>query len=183
MKGITKTLAIALLCAVSSGAFAATTPTTDNTPQEAYDDITRSLADLQPITFQAAAEKYKLLVFIDNQCGYCSSVVKNVKQYTDAGLTLSFLTIAPNSIRDSVIEDMGRVWCSADKAKSLQRAMAGFLPDNDTTPACSDLVTRQSALADRLGIDVTPFMVVVEPETRSIVGSQPPEAILAALKK
>lgn len=183
MKGITKALAIALLCAVSSGAVAATPPTTDNTPQEAYDDITRSLDDLHPITFQAPAEKYKLLVFIDNQCGYCSTVVKNVKQYTDAGLTLSFLTVAPKSIRDSVIEDMGRVWCSADKTKSLQQAMAGFLPDNDTTPACSDLVTRQSALADRLGINVTPVMVVIEPAARTIVGSQPPAAILAALKK
>lgn len=51
-------------------------PVTDNTPKEAYDDITRSLSDLHPITFQAPAEKYKLLVFIDNQCGYCSDVVK-----------------------------------------------------------------------------------------------------------
>lgn len=72
-----------------------------------YDDITHSLADLQPITFQAPTEKYKLLVFIDNQCIYCSNVVKNVMQYTDAGLTMSFLTVAPDSIRDSVIEDMG----------------------------------------------------------------------------
>ncbi|WP_373225311.1 hypothetical protein [Enterobacter cloacae complex sp. ESBL7] len=49
----------------------------------------------------------KLLVFIDNQCIYCSNVVKSVKQYTDAGLTMSFLTVAPNAISDSVIEDMG----------------------------------------------------------------------------
>ncbi|MDY0416396.1 thioredoxin fold domain-containing protein [Enterobacter sp. 170198] len=179
MKGIMKTMALAVLCATSLSTFAAT----DNTPLEAYNDITRSLADLQPITFQAPAEKYKLLVFIDNQCVYCSNVVKNVKQYTDAGLTMSFLTVAPKPIRDSVIEDMGRVWCSTDKVKSLQKAMTGFLPDNETTPACSDRVTRQSALAERLGINITPFMVVIEPESRSIIGSQPPAAILAALKK
>ncbi|MGP8848755.1 hypothetical protein ACT01T_08110 [Enterobacter asburiae] len=46
-------------------------------------------------------------MFIDNQCIYCSNVVKSVKQYTDAGLTMSFLTVAPNAISDSVIEDMG----------------------------------------------------------------------------
>ena len=183
MKGIFKTLVVALVCAMSSGAFAASPQATDNTPQEAYDDITHSLADLHPITFQAPAEKHKLLVFIDNQCSYCSQVVKNVKKYTDAGLTMSFVTVAPESIRDSVIEDMGRVWCSADKSKSLQQAMAGFLPDNDATPACSDLIMRQSALAERLGITLTPVMVVIEPESRSIIGSQPPEAILAALKK
>ncbi|MGN7788204.1 thioredoxin fold domain-containing protein [Enterobacter sp. 22452] len=178
MKGIMKTVALAMLCATSFSTLAAA----DNTPKEAYDDITHSLADLQPITFQAHAEKYKLIVFIDNQCGYCSDVVKNVKHYTDAGLTLSFLTVAPPAIHDAVIEDMGRVWCSGDKAKSLQNAMKGYLPNNETTPTCSDLVTRQSALADRLGINVTPFMVVVEPASRSIVGSQSPAAILAALK-
>lgn len=102
MQGIMKTM-LAILCATSLSTFAAT----DNTPQDAFNDITRSLADLQPITFQAPAEKYKLLVFIDNQCIYCSNVVKSVKQYTDAGLTMSFLTVAPNAIRDSVIEDMG----------------------------------------------------------------------------
>lgn len=75
MKGIMKTM-LAILCATSLSTFAAT----DNTPQDAFNDITRSLADLQPITFQAPAEKYKLLVFIDNQCIYCSNVVKNVKQ-------------------------------------------------------------------------------------------------------
>ena len=63
MKGIMKTM-LAILCATSLSTFAAT----DNTPQDAFNDITRSLADLQPITFQAPAEKYKLLVFIDNQC-------------------------------------------------------------------------------------------------------------------
>lgn len=178
MKGIMKTM-LAILCATSLSTFAAT----DYTPQDAFNDITRSLADLQPITFQAPAEKYKLLVFIDNQCIYCSNVVKNVKQYTDAGLTMSFLTVAPNAIRDSVIEDMGRVWCSTDKVKSLQQAMAGFLPDNDTTTACSDLVARQSALAERLGISITPVMVVIEPESRTIIGSQSPAAILATLNK
>ena len=54
-------------------------------------------------------EKYKILVFVDNQCVYCSYVVKNIKKYTDAGLTMSFLTVVPSSIKDSVIEDMGRV--------------------------------------------------------------------------
>ena len=76
MKGIIKTIALAMLCTASVSTLAAT----DNTPKEAYDDITHSLADLQPITFQAPTEKYKLLVFIDNQCIYCSNVVKNVKQ-------------------------------------------------------------------------------------------------------
>ncbi|MGP8848756.1 hypothetical protein ACT01T_08115 [Enterobacter asburiae] len=61
--------------------------------------------------------------------------------------------------------------------------MAGFLPDNDITTACSDLIARQTALAERLGISITPVMVVIEPESRSIIGSQSPAAILATLNK
>ena len=77
--------------------------------------------ELEPVTFQAKAEKHKLLVFVENQCIYCSYVVKNIKKYTDAGLTMSFVTVVPSSIKDSVIEDMGRVWCAPDRQKSFKK--------------------------------------------------------------
>ncbi|MBR7358302.1 thioredoxin fold domain-containing protein, partial [Klebsiella pneumoniae] len=77
--------------------------------------------ELEPVTFQAKAEKHKLLVFVENQCVYCSYVVKNIKKYTDAGLTMSFVTVVPSSIKDSVIEDMGRVWCAPDRQKSFKK--------------------------------------------------------------
>ncbi|MCS5982027.1 thioredoxin fold domain-containing protein [Klebsiella pneumoniae subsp. pneumoniae] len=89
-------------------------------------DISRSLTELQPITFQSGVEKYKILVFVDNQCVYCSYVVKNIKKYTDAGLTMSFLTVVPSSIKDSVIEDMGRVWCASDRQKKFSKCDGRF---------------------------------------------------------
>ncbi len=75
---------------------------------------------------------------------------------------MSFLTVVPTSIKDSVIEDMGRVWCASDRQKSLQNAMAGFLPCNDNSEKCKNLVIKQSELADRLGVTVTPAMVVLD---------------------
>jgi thiol:disulfide interchange protein DsbC len=90
--------------------------------------------------------------------------VKNIKKYTDAGLTMSFLTVVPSSIKDSVIEDMGRVWCASDRQKSFQ-TMMGFLPDNDSSEKCKNLVIKQSELADRL--TVTPAMVVLEPSVHT----------------
>jgi thiol:disulfide interchange protein DsbC len=92
---------------------------------------------------------------------------KNIKKYTDAGLTMSFLTVVPSSIKDSVIEDMGRVWCASDRQKSFQNAMAGFLPDNDSSEKCKNLVIKQSELADRLGVTVTPAMVVLGPSVHT----------------
>ena len=53
---------------------------------------------------------------------------------------MSFVTMVPSSIKDSVIEDMGRVWCAPDRQKSLQNAMAGFLPGNDSSEKCKNLV-------------------------------------------
>lgn len=97
----------------------------------AYEDISRSLTGLDPVTFQAKAEKHKLLVFTENQCVYCSYVVKNVKKYTDAGLTMSFVTMVPSSIKDSVIEDMGRVWCASSEYPHVKGRQYQFPETHD----------------------------------------------------
>lgn len=165
-----------------SGTLASTNISSDTTPKIPYEDISRSLPELEPITFHSSTEKHKLLVFIDNQCIYCSYVVKNIKKYTDAGLTVSFVTVAPPTIRDSVIEDMGRVWCASDRQKSLRNAMAGFLPANDSSEKCKSLVVKQSALADRLGVEVTPAIVVLDKPTHTFLGSVAPEKIISELQ-
>ncbi|HCA9948968.1 MAG: thioredoxin fold domain-containing protein [Klebsiella sp.] len=182
MRFFLKVLAAGVFVLASSGVQASSAPASDTTPQMAYEDISRSLPELEPITFQASAEKHKLLVFVDNQCIYCSYVVKNIKKYTDAGLTMSFLTVVPISIKDSVIEDMGRVWCASDRQKSLQNAMAGFLPGNDSSEKCKNLVIKQSDLADRLGVTVTPVMVVLDRSVHTFIGSVSPEKILSELQ-
>ena len=168
-----KSLAAGVFTIASFSVGATTAPVLDTTPQMAYEDISRSLTELQPITFQSG---------VDNQCVYCSYVVKNIKKYTDAGLTMSFLTVVPSSIKDSVIEDMGRVWCASDRQKSFQNAMAGFLPDNDSSEKCKNLVIKQSELADRLGVTVTPAMVVLEPSVHTFLGSVSPDKILSELQ-
>lgn len=153
------------------------------TPEESVKDIATHLDALHPITWRSPAEKYHLVVFIDNQCRYCSDVVKNVQQYTSAGLTMSFLTVAPASIRDEVINDMARVWCSDSPRESLRKAMAGFLPDNDSTAECVRLIEEQSALAQRVDIQVTPVMIVMQPSPVVFVGSVKPDDIIKTLKK
>lgn len=176
-------IALPIVWAMSFNVFSATASVSvDATPADAFKDLNRTLPELTPVTFTAANEKHKVLVFIDNQCTFCSQVVKNVKNYNDAGLTMSFLTVAPPSIRDSVIEDMGRVWCSADRKKSLQNAMAGFLPDNNTSASCSEEIAKQSALAERLGINLTPTMIVLDNPPQVILGSVQPAVILDRLR-
>jgi len=177
-------MALPLVWAMSFSVFSAAGPASVNaSTAEAFKDLNRTLPGLAPITFPAANEKHKVLVFIDNQCTFCSQVVKNVPRYNDAGLTMSFLTVAPPSIRDSVIEDMGRVWCSADRKKSLQAAMAGFLPGNGTSASCSDEIVQQSALAERLGIKLTPTMIVLDNPPQVILGSAKPAEILEKLSR
>lgn len=95
---------------------------------------------------------------------------------------MSFVTMVPSSIKDSVIEDMGRVWCAPDRQKSLQNAMAGFLPGNDSSGKCKNLVIKQSELANRLGVTATPAMVVLEPSVHTFLGSVSPEKILAEFR-
>ncbi|QJF19764.1 thioredoxin fold domain-containing protein [Phytobacter diazotrophicus] len=182
MNNFFKLLVAAVFVSVAFTTQASSAPDSDSTPQMAYEDITRSLPELEPITFKSPTEKYRLLVFIDNQCVYCSYVVKNVKKYNDAGLTMSFVTVVPASIKDSVIEDMARVWCASDRPKSLQNAMAGFLPANDSSEKCKNLVIKQSELADRLGVTVTPAMVVMDSSAHVFLGSVSPDKILSELQ-
>ena len=81
---------------------------------------------------------------------------------------MSFLTVVPSSIKDSVIEDMGRVWCASDRQKSFQNAMAGFLPDNDSSEKCKNLVIKPNLLIDWRYILWA--MVVLEPVLRNTFG-------------
>lgn len=164
-----------ILLTVTSGVHALT-------PEESVREISDHLPSLKPITWTSAAQKHHLVVFIDNQCVYCSDVVKNVHKYTDAGLTLSFITVAPPTIRDQVVSDMARVWCSAEPHESLRKAMAGFLPENDSTPDCVNTIEAQSALASRVGVQATPVMVVLQPEPVVFLGNVKPADILKKLK-
>ena len=182
MNNCFRALLAGIFVSFCSGTLASVNTSSDTATQMTYQDISRSLPELEPITFHASQEKHKLLVFIDNQCIYCSYVVKNIKKYTDAGLTISFVTVAPPSIRDSVIEDMGRVWCASDRQKSLRNAMAGFLPANDSSEKCKSLVMKQSELAGRLGVEVTPAMVVLDKSTHTFLGSVAPEKIISELQ-
>ncbi|HIC7892468.1 TPA: thioredoxin fold domain-containing protein [Citrobacter freundii] len=178
-----KAFAIMLFMATSFNVLASIVTTSDTTSKAAYEDISRSLPELEPITFRASTEKHHLLVFIDNQCIYCSRVLKNIKNYTDVGLTMSFLTVTPYSIKDSVIDDMAKVWCASDRQKSLKNAMAGFLPENDSSQKCRTLIINQSALADRLGVTATPAMVVMDESMHTFLGSVSPDKILSELQR
>lgn len=173
---ITTLLFLVVVLTVSTRTYA-------TTPEEYEQDIEQHLPGLKPITYRAENEKDHIVIFVENQCYYCADVLKNVKAYTDVGLTMSFLTAAPKSIRDSVIEDMSRVWCAVDPTKSLQNSMKGFLPDNDSTPACTQLIEQQAALADRLGIQATPAMIVMRPTPVVFMGNVKPEIILKELSK
>ncbi|VGH79831.1 hypothetical protein [Klebsiella pneumoniae] len=54
-----KSLAAGVFTIASFSVGATTAPVLDTTPQMAYEDISRSLTELQPITFQSGVEKYK----------------------------------------------------------------------------------------------------------------------------
>lgn len=152
------------------------------TPEQSVHEVKARLDKLSPITWPATPEKYHLVVFIDNQCSYCTDVVKKVEQYTHAGLTMSFLTVAPRSIRQQVIGDMARVWCSVSPRESLRKAMTGFLPDNDATPDCVSRVNAQAALAERVGIQVSPVMVVMQDKPVVFMGNVSPSEIIKTLE-
>ncbi len=72
--------------------------------------------------------------------------------------------------------------CIRSSEKVFKMRWPVFLPDNDSSEKCKNLVIKQSELADRLGVTVTPAMVVLEPSVHTFLGSVSPDKILSELQ-
>ena len=82
-----KSLAAGVFTIASFSVGATVAPVSDTTPQMAYEDISRSLTELQPITFQSGVEKYKILVF-----SQFTSVLKKLrKELIERGIESKYL--------------------------------------------------------------------------------------------
>lgn len=155
---------------------------TESPEEQAISELKNKLISLKPIIFKASNEKHRIVVFTDYKCSYCARLQRNVRHYTDAGLTLMFM-IAPNPTqRDEVMENMGKVWCSSDQQSSLQNAIRhGFMPSTTATPECLKTISDQVAMSYRLGIRGTPTLIVLSDKPMGFLGDVPPATILQSL--
>ena len=111
----------------------------------------------------------KLIMFDDIDCPYCKRAYEWLKTKDNYTLYVFFypLGIHPQSAGKTV-----GILCAKDPLAALDRAMSGQDTGGVTCSAGSDLVAREKALGDRLGVDGTPLFIT--DSGARIVGLQVP---------
>ncbi|MDC8014713.1 DsbC family protein [Tahibacter soli] len=126
----------------------------------------------QRIVFAPKDPKYAVTVFTDIDCGYCRKLHNDIAQYNAQGIAVEYLWLPRSGPNTPSFDKAVSVWCAADRNKALSEAKAGA----ETKPArCDNPIAEQFALAQRLGINVTP--TVIAPNGTQLGGYLPAEAM------
>jgi thiol:disulfide interchange protein DsbC len=100
-----------------------------------------------------------LAVFSDPDCPYCRRLETVVDRLDDASIYIFPFPLT--SLHPDSAEKTAAIWCSTDRAAAWSSAMhtgrLGAKPK--VTDACREMVARNVALGERLGIDGTPTLI------------------------
>ena len=126
----------------------------------------------QRIVFAPKDPKYTVTVFTDIDCGYCRKLHQEIAQYNAQGIALEYLWYPRSGPNTPSFGKAVSVWCAADRVAAFNSAKAGAEPK----PAqCDNPIAEQYALAQRLGINVTP--TVIAPNGTQVGGYLPADAM------
>ncbi len=138
-----------------------------------------SVSDEDKIIFKAKNEKYKITVFTDISCPYCTQIHQYVPSYNDAGITVEYMAFPRAGIGSKNERIMQRIWCSADKAASLTAAkIERKLPQK---PCTGSQVVEQFMLGQQIGIQATPSIVLSDGTL--LAGMVKPDDLLEILEE
>lgn len=135
------------------------------------------------IVYKADDEKYVVTIFTDTTCGYCVRLHSQMQGYNDLGITVRYLAYPRQGPRGDVAEQMAKIWCSTDPAKSMHAAKIerNFNEQVDDFARCSDKVAEQYNLGRELGITGTPAVFL--PDGKLVAGYMPPAGLYQRLQQ
>ncbi len=133
--------------------------------------------DEQRIRFPAKAEKYRVTVFTDIDCGWCRKMHQQIADYNNAGITVDYLFFPRAGLEGVTYKQAVQVWCSKDRRAALTQAKAGQTLTAGTT--CKNPVADQFNLGMRLGIAGTPSIYAAN--GTDLRGYKPPQEMATAL--
>ncbi len=130
------------------------------------------------ITYPAKRKQVReLWIFDDLSCPYCRKLHKSFPELQENGVTIHVLFFPRSGLGSQSYYDAVKVWCSVDRRQALDEAMAsGRVPEEKV---CRHPVNEHLALAQKLGVSGTPYMVLDTGE--AIPGYVPPKQLLPYL--
>ena len=114
--------------------------------------------------------KHIVTVFTDVDCAFCRKLHSEMADYNRLGIEIRYMAFPRTGVNTESYYKAVSVWCSPDRKAALTHAKLGH-PMKRLT--CDNPVRQQMKLADRLGVDATPTLIL---EDGSLIsGYIPPE--------
>jgi thiol:disulfide interchange protein DsbC len=114
--------------------------------------------------------KHTVTVFTDVDCAFCRKLHSQIADYNKYGIAIRYLAFPRTGVNTESYYKAVSVWCSPDRKAALTRAKLG---EPLKRLSCDNPVRQQMALADRLGVNATPTLILDDGSL--ISGYIPPE--------
>jgi thiol:disulfide interchange protein DsbC len=124
------------------------------------------------ITYSPETKKASITVFTDVDCGYCQKLHREMANYLDAGIEVSYLAYPRAGVGSSSYDKIVKAWCAEDKNDAMTRLKSGQSVDS---ASCDNPVADQYKMAVDLGIRGTPAIIL---ESGQLVSGYRPAAEL-----
>ncbi|MGY0399205.1 MAG: thioredoxin fold domain-containing protein [Ostreibacterium sp.] len=121
-----------------------------------------AIADKDKIIYKAKDEKYKISVFTDITCPYCTKLHSNIQAFNDLGITVKYLAYPRAGIGSKPQKDMQKVWCAKDKTLALTNAFAEHKVPSDSCQGNQSI--KQFLLGQDIGVNATPTLILSDGE-------------------
>ncbi len=120
------------------------------------------VADSDKIIYKAKNEKYKVTIFTDISCPYCTKIHKQVPKLNDLGITVEYLAFPRAGAGSKTAKKMQKIWCAENRTVALTNAK---VDDKFPSKSCDgNQVDKQFELGVQLGVQATPTMILSDGE-------------------
>lgn len=127
------------------------------------------------IVFAPKQVKHTVTVFTDVDCAFCRKLHSQIAEYNKLGIAIRYLAFPRTGVNTESYYKAVSVWCSADRRAALTEAKLGE-PLKKMT--CDNPVRQHMALADKLGVNATPTLIL---EDGSLVSGYIPPAQMSKM--
>ena len=109
------------------------------------------------ITFSPKTKQASVTVFTDVDCGYCQKLHREMANYLDAGIEVSYLAYPRAGVNSNSYNKIVNAWCADDRQAAITSLKTGGIIETKT---CKNPVADQYQLAVDLGIRGTPAIIL-----------------------
>ncbi len=151
---------------------------TEQASNELRKSALAAVADSDKIIYKAKKERYKVTVFTDISCPYCTKIHRKVPEFNELGITIEYLAFPRAGVGSRTANKMQKIWCAKNKTVAFSEAS-----ENREYPEQScdgNQVGEQFKLGEELGIGATPTMVLNDGEL--LAGYMKPKDLLTYLQ-